>query len=522
MAKTVFLGETGYGAAGASHTKRGTKAFTAQSSSPQSDIDFNNYTLRQRCRMLYMSAPVATSAINTNRTKVVGIGLQPSPSIDREILGLTEEQAVKWQNRVNAEWKMFAEDKNNVDALGINNFYELEQIVVKAWLMSGDVFALIKRVDPTPLRPYSLRIQLVEADRVSTPANCCTVYGITNGKTETGNMVYDGVEVNKSGRVVAYHISETYPDEALRIEDKDGWTRVIAIGEKTGLPNILHIMEAERPDQYRGVSILAPVIEMVLQMRRYTEAELTAAIIQSYLTAWIVKNTALPGGNLLAGGDNVEGVDGEKIPTEEAHGYTEQQMGPGNVLVLEDGEDVRFGNPNIPTAGFESFIKTLAKLCGAAMEMPYDVLVKEFNSSYSSAKGALEEAWETIKMRRAHLVSDFCKPIYELWLSEAVASGRIHAPGFFDDPLIRKAWCGARWDGPAQIHLDPTKEAKANETAVARGWKTNEQVAREHYGTDWRSNVERLKEENRLMAQAVPAPTNEEGDDDDAETGDSE
>jgi capsid protein len=192
-------------------------------------------------------------------------------------------------------------------------------------------------------------------------------------------------------------------------------------------------------------------------------------------------------------------------------------MGPGNVLVLEDGEDVKFGEPNIPTAGFESFIKTLSKLCGAAMEMPYDVLIKEFNSSYSSAKGALEEAWETIKMRRAHLVSDFCKPVYEMWLAEAVASGRINAPGFFADPLIRKAWCGARWDGPAQIHLDPTKEAEANEKAVAHGWKTNEQIAREQYGTDWRSNAERLKQENELMAQVNPAPTIEKGDDDNAE-----
>lgn len=517
MAGFINLGETGYGAAGASHTKRGVKAFNAISGSPQSDIDFNNYTLRQRCRMLYMSAPVATSAINTNRTKMVGIGLQPSPSVDRDILGLTEEQAIEWQRRVNAEWKMFAEDKNAVDALGLNNFYELEQIVVKSWLMSGDVFAVIKREEATPLHPYTLRLQLIEADRVSTPASLNTIaYGNTTGKAEhSDNLIYDGVEVNAGGRVVAYYISDKYPDE-MPYNGKDGWTRVKAIGDETGLPNILHIMEAERADQYRGVSILAPVIEMVLQMRRYTEAELTAAIIQSYLTAWITKNTVLSGGNPLAGGD-IEGVDADSVPKEEAHGYTEQQMGPGNVLVLEDGEDVKFGEPNIPTAGFESFIKTLSKLCGAAMEMPYDVLIKEFNSSYSSAKGALEEAWETIKMRRAHLVSDFCKPVYEMWLAEAVASGRINAPGFFTDPLIRKAWCGARWDGPAQIHLDPTKEAEANEKAVAHGWKTNEQIAREQYGTDWRSNAERLKQENKLMAQVNPAPIIEKGDDDNAE-----
>ena len=37
--------------------------------------------------------------------------------------------------------------------------------------------------------------------------------------------------------------------------------RVETRGEKTGLPNIIQIMNAERSDQYRGVTFLAPVIE---------------------------------------------------------------------------------------------------------------------------------------------------------------------------------------------------------------------------------------------------------------------
>lgn len=81
----------------------------------------------------------------------------------------------------------------------------------------------------------------------------------------------------------------------------------------------------------------------------------------------------------------------------------------------------------------------------------------------------------------------------------AVASGRISAPGFFNNPLIREAWCGARWDGPAQTHLDPVKEAKASAAEVARGWKTNEQVTREYYGENWEENMLALAEEKELM-----------------------
>lgn len=282
----------GYSEAGASRTKRSLKGFIAQSSAPFEDIDFNNATMRQRGRMLYMATPVAAAAINTNRTKIVGSGLHVKPTVNREILsGIPEEQIVAWEKYTEAEWKMWAEQKKNCDATGVNNFYEIQQLAVKNWLMSGDVFAVLQHRDKTPLNPYGLRIRLVEADRVSTPFTGTegTRYysAYTEGKTKSGNRIHDGVEVDKYGRVVAYHISNVYPNSTFRLDEQIAWTRVPADGARTGMPNVLQVMDAERPDQYRGVTYLAPVIETILQLRRYTESELIAALVQSYLTAWI-------------------------------------------------------------------------------------------------------------------------------------------------------------------------------------------------------------------------------------------
>ena len=47
----------GYSEAGASVTRRAMKGFKARSGSPNEDINWNNATLRQRGRMLYMSTP---------------------------------------------------------------------------------------------------------------------------------------------------------------------------------------------------------------------------------------------------------------------------------------------------------------------------------------------------------------------------------------------------------------------------------------------------------------------------------
>lgn len=502
---------SGYGDAGASATRRALKAFMASSRSPVEDIDFHNYTLRQRGRMLYMASPVAAAAINTNRTKVVGTGLHMRCAIDRETLGLSEEEAKAWQKRTEREFCMWASDKHKCDALGINNFWGLQQLVVKSWLMSGDVFSLHKRAEATPMNPYTLRLHIIEADRVSTPVDMmgAVIPSATEGvNPQNGNRIHDGVEIDGSGHVVAYHIRNTYPYQITA--EPAVWQRVTAVGEITGLPNILHVMASERPDQYRGVTYLAQVIEPLLQMRRFTDSTLMAALVQTFFTAWITTNSDasdIPFNEVGTG--DIEGLPGEYPagqPDSVSRSDSEYEMGPATVNHLESGEQIHFGNPNIPTASFESFFKTMCKLIGAALEIPYDVLIKEFNSSYSAAKGALEEAWEAFKMRRVWLVDDFCQPTYEAWLSEAVAIGRIKAPGFFTDPLIRAAWCGAHWDGPAQTHLDPLKEARANEVAVDRGWKSNEQVTREFYGGNWQENAEIVNQENRMSPAVRGAP----------------
>lgn len=88
------------------------------SKSPQSDIDLNNATLRERSRMLYMGAPIATSAIKNNRTNIVGTGLVLKASIDREALGMTEEEAAAWQRRAEREFALWAEDKQQLRPFG--------------------------------------------------------------------------------------------------------------------------------------------------------------------------------------------------------------------------------------------------------------------------------------------------------------------------------------------------------------------------------------------------------------------
>lgn len=489
----------GYSEAGASRRKKSLKGFTARSGSPREDIDWNNYTLRQRGRMLSMSTPIAKSAITTNRTNVIGMGLQLKSKIDHEALGMTPEKAADWQRKTEKEFALWADNKRACDATGVNDFYSMQQLAFSSWLTSGDVFVVIKQYETTPLMPYGLRLHIVEADRVRTPYK--TGHFITDGRAKNGNKIFDGVEVNSDGAIVAYYVHNTYPGE-VGAEPED-FVRVEAYGELTGLPNILQVMDSERPEQYRGVTYLAPVIEPLLQLRRYTDAELTAANIESCFAAFIktTAGTADNPFNEVGWGD----VDGVPSGTPEvSRDPNEYELGPGTVNIMEPGEDVVFADPKRPAGGFDNFVSAVATQVGAALEIPKDLLMKAFNASYSASRAALLEAWKAFQMRRKWFTSDFCRPVYEIWLSEAVARGRILAPGFFTNASIRKAYLGSEWIGPSQGMLDPTKEIEAEVLAIAHGFSTHEQSTIKLNGGQWQDNVAQLAIENDQLSEALP------------------
>lgn len=497
----------GYSHAGASYTKKALKGFAVESGSPAEDINANNYTLRQRSRMLYMSAPIAAAALKRQRTNIVGPGLRLKATIDRDVLGMTQEQAEAWQKHTQAEFALWANRKQACDATGVNNFFGMQQLVALAWPMSGDVFALVKREEATPLMPYSLRLHLLEADRVRTPEtaqangirNNPLLTALTTADLPNGNKIYDGVEVDKSGKIVAYHVSNTYPNQWDG--DLTNFVRVEAYGEETGLPNILHVMDTERPEQYRGVPYLAQVIEPMLQMRRYTEAEITAAVVQSFFTAFITTEQA--DGSMLP---NEVGGQGEQEVSRDPNEY---EMGAGTTIFLEPGEDVKGMQATHPNSGFEVFIRAMCEQVGACLEIPADLLLMSFNASYSASRAALLEAWKAFKMRREWLADDFCRPVYELWLTEAVARGRISAPGFLTDPIIRQAYLGSEWIGPSQGQLDPTKEVQAAVAAIENGLSTREAEAVKLNGSEFTRNADRLAVENEQLKRANGGDTAE-------------
>lgn len=444
-------------------------------------------TLRSRSRDLARNAPVAGGAINTTVTHVVGTGLSLQCAIDGPFLGLSDDEADAWQQdterKFNAWW-----ESTDCDITRTQNGYGLQDLVLRSECESGDVLCLLTQA-AWARGPVKLALQTIEGDRLCNP----------DRKPDTPQLVA-GVALDDNGAPLAYHIASGNPTRRSggAAQRKLTWQAVAAFGGRTGRRNVLHIFRRLRPGQTRGIPMLAPVIEPLKQLERYTEAELMAAVVSGMFTVFIetegqanLQPSALEGADASAGA----GWDGK--------------MGNGLVVELGKGEKIEAANPGRPNAQFDPFVASVIRQIGMLLEIPYEVLIKHYTSSYTAARAALIDAWRHFRVRRSRMVEQFCQPVYEAWLDEAVAAGYVRCPGYFGSALARRAWIGSIWIGDGPGAVDPVKEIDAAERRVAMNISTLEAESVLHDGGKLRPKLRQRAREQQLLDEyglSAPAP----------------
>jgi lambda family phage portal protein len=451
---------------GASRQRNSMADWRASNGDSNTDLLYDLPTLRERSRDLCRNNPLARGAINTKVTNVVGTGLKLQSRMDYEFLGISPEQADAWERKAEQEFALWSESQD-CDTERNQNFKQLQSLVYRSVLESGDCFILLPAIKRAQ-NPYQLTIQVVEADRVAN----------ANLANDTPQHL-GGVIKNDYGAPVAYNFLLEHPGAIFKTSYE---SKVIPAFNSQGRRNVLHIYHKLRPGQTRGIPDLAPVTEALKQLGRYTEGELMAAVVSGLFSVFIKSNDA----DFDFGGasykDTLENRD-------------TISLSPGKVTHLLPGEDIGMVNPGRPNQAFDPFVTAILRQVGVALELPYEVLVKHFTASYSAARAALIEAWKFFITARTWLTDSFCQPVYEAWMDEAVANGRISAPGYFEDNLIRKAYLGADWVGPTRGQIDEGKEVEAAKLRIETGLSTLEQETAQMTGGDFEANHRQRKKE---------------------------
>lgn len=463
-------------------------------------------TLVGRSRDAAMNMPLATAAIDRRVTYTIGTGMMAIPQLDADRLGLTDDQAAELTAQIMRDYDRYM-SSTDPDAERAATGYEQQEIVLRSRLETGDILGI--RVMPTeieqPGRLSSMAWKLIEGDRIVSPT------GHTEGEKSPkykAVIVY-GVEQDNFGAAQAYHVLRKPQQNGNIGRTANDTVRVPAWGEKSPLPSSLLVMKKTRPEQARGIPILAPVLETLKQVSDLTDAELFAAVMGAML-AIVYKSpgaAALPEAD-YGSGDIVQS-DGPLPETLGPQQRSDYRLEAGTVLELDTDCEVDVKTPGRPNPAFDPFFQALAKQLAAALETPVEVLLLSFESSYTASKAALENFYVLVRREQASLASHWCDAHYRCWLWEQVARGRYPLIGtdFFDNAEIRALWSEVRHQGDGKLSLDPAREAKAFEIYEAHGWATGEQITAMLFGGDYAANVsKRAGEHKAWLSAGLPVP----------------
>ncbi|MDH5528356.1 MAG: phage portal protein, partial [Nitrospirota bacterium] len=441
---------------GASRTARELFSWTPSLASADADLLNELPALVARSRDLARNNGIAAGCVQTIVDTVVGTGLRLAAKPDYVALGKDKAWADEWSKQVEAQWRTWAES-TDCDAARQLTFDGLTTLAFRTGLLNGEALALPLWLPGRGTR-FATAIQMVDPDRLSNPA----------GKMDDARL-RGGIQFGRYGEPRAYWIRKTHPMDVPVVSfGANEWVKVPA-RMRFGRMRVIHVHDKERTGQSRGKPLFASVMGQFKMLDHYQLAELQASIVNAKIAAFMETG--------MGAEDIAEFFGGSLDDYVEKRNAWEVKLEGGSVMPLFPGDKITPFTPARPATAYAEFTMASLRQIAAGMNIPYELLAKDFSqTNYSSARAALLEAWRYFMGRRKWLSVQWASPVYALWLEEAVSQGLIEAPGFYDNP---QAWCRAKWIGPGRGWVDPVKEAKAADMRIQSGISTYEQECAE-------------------------------------------
>ncbi|MCB9228633.1 MAG: phage portal protein [Deltaproteobacteria bacterium] len=157
-----------------------------------------------------------------------------------------------------AKLREFA-DSTACDPAGKQNLCAQQALIVRSMVRDGEV--LVEKVIRPDYRekglPLPLQTRVLECDYLDK-----TKISVS----ERGNPVFMGIEFDRYGSPLFYHMYGEHPGESRSLK--------AMTSEARPAKEIIHVMDPERPGQIRGISRLSPVIIRLRDLDEYEDAQL--------------------------------------------------------------------------------------------------------------------------------------------------------------------------------------------------------------------------------------------------------
>lgn len=440
-------------------------------------------TLMSRSQDLQRNNGLVAGGMQTLRDNIVGAVLKLSAAPDYRLLGWSREKALEWENDVEAKFRSFAET-TECDAGRSLNLLGLTLQALGGAMSNGDALALPLWL-PRPGARWNTRMMMVESARLCTPLHL-----------QHRDDVRGGIQFDRYGAPVNYFILKRHPGDAFGFFGAQSgglleWDTVPAF-TAWGRRRVVHLHDKERTGQSRGKPIITAVMREFHMAGKYSSNELQASVASSLVAAFLESDLG-PEAAAQLFGESPREVWNQSVKQAQSI----RKLSGAAVIPLPAGARMTPFTPGRPNQAFEAFMLAVLRHIAAGMNIPYELLLKDFSkTNYSSARAALLEAWRYFNGRRRWLVDYWLKPIYELWLEEAINSGEVEAPDFYANQY---AYCRCRFIFGGKGWVDPVKEAQASVLRMEAGLTTLEQECAEQ-GLDYEEVLDQQAVEHQMRA----------------------
>jgi lambda family phage portal protein len=456
------------GFAAADHSRL-TAALTSETQFINTTLRYQLRTLRARSRQAAQNNPYAkrfAQMVVDNVCGPVPFRLQAKVKFNSGKLDTVANKAIE------REWGAWGR-VGACELTGKWSWNTAQRLLVRCLAVDGEL--LLRKYRGPDYGRHGYQLQIIDVDRL---------WEMKNEQLKGGGAIHMGVEVDPTGRPLAYHLLKRKPAQ---------WQLgYVHETERVPADEIIHLFVPDFAEQSRGIPWIYAALLNLVHLGAFEEAAVIAARVGAAQMGVI---QSPDGGQTLA-----------NSASQDAQGNPQIDAEPGSFPVLPPGYEMTGWNPKYPDAAIGPFIKACLRGISAGVGVAYHNLANDLEGvNYSSARiGELDErdAWmglQTFTIEHLH------EPLYADWLRTQVLAGTLP----FDPSRLDKYrdvyWQPRRW-----AWVDPLKEVRANIEAIEARLKSRTRTIAEQ-GDDIEDTFDEIAQEEALADEKgidlTPAPS---------------